>query len=42
MKKRIGILIALMLIPTLSACSNTGNGIGKDLENMGQWVQEKT
>ncbi len=42
MKKLSGILFAVMVITSLSGCANTAQGVGKDLENMGQWVQTNT
>lgn len=42
MKKINGILFAFMVITLLSGCANTAQGIGKDMENMGQWVQTNT
>ncbi len=40
MKKVVAFLALVMLIAPLSACSNTANGAGQDLENMGRWIQE--
>jgi predicted small secreted protein len=42
MKKLSGIVFAFMVIGLLSGCSNTFNGAGRDMENMGQWIQERT
>jgi predicted small secreted protein len=42
MKKIYGTVFAIMVIALLSGCANTGKGIGKDVENMGKWVQSKT
>jgi predicted small secreted protein len=40
MKKLAGFLFCIMLITSLAACSNTFNGAGRDMENMGRWVQK--
>jgi predicted small secreted protein len=42
MKKFVATLSVIMVIFAVAACSNTMNGAGKDMENMGQWVQNKT
>lgn len=39
MKKIVASLSLIMLIGLLSGCSNTANGAGRDIENMGRWVQ---
>lgn len=40
MKKVVAFLLFVMLIAPLSGCSNTANGAGQDLENMGRWIQD--
>lgn len=41
MLKKFVILFALIAVTlTLSACGNTLNGVGKDLSNWGQTMQE--
>ncbi len=40
MKKVLIILTLGMLVCTLSACE-TMKGLGKDVEDAGEWVQEK-
>ena len=40
MKKLLMILIMGMMVVTLSACE-TMKGLGKDVEDAGEWVQEK-
>jgi predicted small secreted protein len=39
MQKTIGLLSLIMVIALLSGCSNTANGAGRDVENMGEWMQ---
>ncbi len=40
MKKLLMMLIMGMMVVTLSACE-TMKGLGKDVEDAGEWVQEK-
>jgi len=40
MKRILIVLAAVMMIFTLSACE-TMKGLGKDVEDAGEWVQEK-
>lgn len=40
MKKIFIILAVAMMVFTLSACE-TMKGLGKDVENAGEWVQDK-
>jgi predicted small secreted protein len=40
MKKILFILIMGMMVCTMSACE-TMKGLGKDVEDAGEWVQEK-
>lgn len=40
MQKLLASLSLIMVIGLLSACSNTANGAGRDMENMGQWMQD--
>lgn len=40
MYKTIALLSIVMVIGCLAACSNTANGAGKDIENMGEWMQD--
>lgn len=42
MKRITGIALAFMVISVLSGCANTAQGIGKDMENMGEWIQTNT
>jgi len=39
MKKTIAAVVLIMVMNLLSGCSNTANGAGKDVENMGEWMQ---
>lgn len=41
MKKVVAFLCLIMVIGILSGCTNTAEGVGRDLENMGRWVQEE-
>ena len=40
MKKVLIVLVMGMMVFTLSACE-TMKGLGKDVEDAGEWVQEK-
>jgi predicted small secreted protein len=40
MQKTIALLSFIMVIGFLSGCANTAQGAGRDIENMGEWVQE--
>ncbi len=40
MQKMLVYLSLIMVIGLLTACSNTAEGAGKDVENMGQWMQD--
>lgn len=41
MQKKFVILFALLVVSlSLSACGNTFEGVGRDLENWGQTMQE--
>ncbi len=40
MKRILIVLVVVMMIFTLSACE-TMKGLGKDVEDAGEWVQEK-
>ena len=40
MKKVLIVLVLGMMVFTLSACE-TMKGLGKDVEDAGEWVQEK-
>ncbi len=42
MQKTIVILSLIMVIGALTGCQNTAQGAGRDIENMGEWIQEKT
>lgn len=42
MKKLVAPLLMIMVIIALSGCSNTADGAGKDIENMGRWVQNNS
>ena len=39
MQKTIALLSLIMVIGLLSACGNTAEGAGRDVENMGEWMQ---
>jgi predicted small secreted protein len=36
------LLVGLVLTITVSGCKGTAHGAGKDIENMGEKIQEKT
>jgi predicted small secreted protein len=40
MKKLVALFSLIMVIGSLSACANTAQGAGKDIENWGKWMQE--
>ncbi len=40
MKKILTVLVMALMVFTLSACE-TMKGVGKDVEDAGEWVQEK-
>lgn len=40
MHKLLATLCLIMVIGLLSACGNTAQGVGRDVENMGQWMQD--
>lgn len=39
---RFVLCLSLIMAAAVGGCSNTFNGAGKDIENMGEWVQDKT
>lgn len=41
MKKTIVLLSVIMVTGLLAGCSNTAQGAGRDIENMGEWIQQK-
>jgi len=41
MQKTLVNLLLIMVIGVLAACSNTADGAGRDVEHMGQWMQDK-
>ncbi|MGE3309405.1 MAG: hypothetical protein AB7O66_05485 [Limisphaerales bacterium] len=38
----ISLLAGLLLAISMTACKNTAHGAGKDIEEMGEKIQEKT
>ena len=42
MKKYIALSLAVMVIGLQTGCENTAQGAGRDIENMGKWVQDNT
>jgi predicted small secreted protein len=40
MKKLVAFLALVMVTGLLSGCSNTAEGAGRDIEGMGQWMQD--
>lgn len=39
----VGVLcVFIFVVVTASGCQNTANGAGKDIEKMGEQIQEKT
>jgi predicted small secreted protein len=42
MQKLIALLSLVMVIGWLSGCSNTADGAGRDIENMGRWIQDNS
>ncbi|HEU4838401.1 MAG TPA: hypothetical protein VFS88_03205 [Micavibrio sp.] len=41
MKKTIVLLSLIMVTGLLAGCANTAQGAGRDIENMGEWIQQK-
>lgn len=42
MSKNMLVCLGLAVLSlSLSACGNTFNGAGKDVENMGEWMQDR-
>lgn len=42
MKLPLALLLGLLTITTLSACNDTWNGMGRDVEDAGQEVQKSS
>jgi len=40
MHKLLAVLALIMVITTTTGCTNTAEGAGRDVENMGQWMQD--
>jgi len=40
MHKILALLSLIMVIALTSGCANTAEGAGRDVENMGQWMQD--
>ncbi len=41
MSKNLYVCLSLLLMTmAVSACTNTFHGAGRDIENMGEWVQD--
>lgn len=40
MKKTILLFCSILALAGLSGCSNTAEGMGKDLKNTGQWFED--
>ncbi len=40
--KFIVFLSLIMVIGPVTGCSNTANGAGKDMENMGRWIKKNS
>ena len=41
MQKYVAIFTLIMVTGLLSGCANTAQGAGRDIEYMGEWIQEK-
>jgi predicted small secreted protein len=41
MKKTIVLLSLIMVTGLMTGCANTAQGAGRDIENMGEWIQQK-
>jgi predicted small secreted protein len=42
MQKTVALLSLIMVIGVLAGCQNTAQGAGRDIENMGEWIQDNT
>lgn len=42
MQKYIAAILLIMVTGLLSGCANTAQGAGRDIENMGQWIQQNS
>jgi predicted small secreted protein len=42
MKRFVIVTSALVLLVAGTGCKNTAHGVGKDIENVGEKIQEKT
>ena len=40
MQKTVALVSLIMVIGLLSGCANTAQGAGRDIENMGEWIQD--
>ena len=40
MQKTVALSLLIMVIGVLSGCANTAQGAGRDIENMGEWIQD--
>lgn len=38
----LGLFVTWLLVATTTGCKHTAQGAGKDIENMGEKIQEKT
>lgn len=38
----IGVILLVLLLGLATGCKNTASGAGKDIENIGEKIQEKT
>lgn len=42
MQKAVALFLTIMVIGGLSGCANTADGAGRDIENMGRWIQNNS
>jgi predicted small secreted protein len=42
MQKTVALLSLIMVIGVLAGCGNTAQGAGRDIESMGEWIQDNT
>lgn len=40
MHKLLAVLVLIMVTVSVTGCENTAEGAGRDIEGMGQWMQD--
>jgi predicted small secreted protein len=40
MHKLLAVLVLIMVTISVTGCTNTAEGAGRDVEGMGQWMQD--